>query len=629
MAAPHIAGAMALLRQLHPDYSVAELKALVMNTATRDLRAAEGANAQIYGPGRVGAGRVDVANAAAGTALAFNATNPELVSVSFGNLQVVTTTTVVKQVTVVNKGASGATFDLAYNPVATVPGAAYAVSPAVVTLSPGASATVNVALSVDAALTRHTHDPTVSETQVGEGADWGRQWQSEASGYLSLTPQGATRRFRAIIRGYYENPPVKSAVEATGLFTYTEASRSLDYSISFSQPITLSAGHIHSGRAGENGPVAQGFPGASGAVAALSGSLALSTGEAAQLLNGTLYANFHTEANRNGELRGQIVSSEPALRVPVHAAVRAASATRVAPAAGARGLLSSTGAVTLTGEDVLNVISTTNPLLNAPSDDVSIVTAFELQSASPRLGGATTITASTDLRYVGVTSDFRRTVTSTTPTGDLGDTTVYFGIASYGNWTTPGRDGFEVDIDVDGDGLHDYALFNSVPLGEANDVHVSALCALDESGACADDATVVGYVNALAGNAVNTNALVNSVLVLPLPLSELPELEEGASRFSYSVRGFDYYYGLNDAVGPLTYDPARPGVDLSNADRALGPAHLDLSGRAIPFTFSPGGFGLNRSLGVLLLHHHGADAATRAEVLAAPATLLLPLVAKQ
>ena len=629
MAAPHVAGTMALLRELHPSYSVAELKALAMNTATNDVRAGESPDAQIYGPARVGAGRVDVPNAAAGTVVAYNAATPNLVSVSFGNVEVVTTTTVIKQVTVANKGASGATFDVAYNPIATVPGAAYSVSPALVTLAPGASATVNVTLSVDAALTRHTHDPTVSETQVGDGTDWGRQWQSEASGYLTLTPQSATRTFKATIRGYYENPPTKSAVEATGLFTYTEATRGLDYSIRFSQPITLTAGHIHNGKAGQNGPVAQGLTGATGKVSSLSGTLTLTTNEAALLLNGGLYANFHTEANKGGELRGQIVAGEPALRVPVHAAVRAASNTRAtAPTFKTSVPLGATGAISITGDDVLNVISTTNPLLNAPSDDVSIVSAFELQAESPQLLGATTITASTDLRYVGVTSDFRRTVTSADPNGVLDQATLYFGIATYGNWTTLGRDNFEVDLDVDGDGVNDYALFNSTPDGSASDIQVAALCPLNARGRCSEAATIVGYVNVLAGNELNTNALDNSVLVLPLPLDEMPELAEGASRISYSVSSFDYYYGLTDTTPTLSYDPAKPGIDLSNADTDLGPAHLDLNGGTIPFTFNIANYGLNGSRGALLLHHHGANVVTRAEVLRAPTRVLLPLVAR-
>ena len=37
MATPHTAGAMALLKQLHPDWSVEELNALVMNGAVHDL----------------------------------------------------------------------------------------------------------------------------------------------------------------------------------------------------------------------------------------------------------------------------------------------------------------------------------------------------------------------------------------------------------------------------------------------------------------------------------------------------------------------------------------------------------------------------------------------------------------
>jgi len=55
MSAPHIAGVAALLRELHPDWSVEEIKALMMNTAT---------NADVGGvpfpASRMGAGRVQV-----------------------------------------------------------------------------------------------------------------------------------------------------------------------------------------------------------------------------------------------------------------------------------------------------------------------------------------------------------------------------------------------------------------------------------------------------------------------------------------------------------------------------------------------------------------------------------------
>src|ERR1044071_4030789 len=50
MAAPHVAGAMALLRQLHPDWTADQLKALAMNTANKDVRSDLDANAQVYSP---------------------------------------------------------------------------------------------------------------------------------------------------------------------------------------------------------------------------------------------------------------------------------------------------------------------------------------------------------------------------------------------------------------------------------------------------------------------------------------------------------------------------------------------------------------------------------------------------
>lgn len=55
MAAPHIAGVAALLRQLHPDWSVEETKALMMNTTTN-----ASPNGEPYPVSRMGSGRVQV-----------------------------------------------------------------------------------------------------------------------------------------------------------------------------------------------------------------------------------------------------------------------------------------------------------------------------------------------------------------------------------------------------------------------------------------------------------------------------------------------------------------------------------------------------------------------------------------
>ena len=80
MASPHVAGTVALLRQQHPTWSVAAIKALVMNTATHYVT--DGTNN--YDPARVGAGRLDVANAVNSNVIAYNSADPELVSVSWG-----------------------------------------------------------------------------------------------------------------------------------------------------------------------------------------------------------------------------------------------------------------------------------------------------------------------------------------------------------------------------------------------------------------------------------------------------------------------------------------------------------------------------------------------------------------
>jgi len=183
MAAPHVAGTMALLRQLHPDWRVEELKALAMNTATNDVRVDAPQDSPIYGPGRIGAGRVDVPNAAASQVIAYNADNPELVSVSFGNVEVVGTARIVKRIRVLNKSNVERTYNVEYRPVVDIPGVNYTLSQTSVTLQPFGSADVLVTMNANAANMKHTHDQTVSEVQAGLP----RHWISEEAGYAVMT----------------------------------------------------------------------------------------------------------------------------------------------------------------------------------------------------------------------------------------------------------------------------------------------------------------------------------------------------------------------------------------------------------------------------------------------------------
>src|SRR5205085_10261410 len=102
---PHRTGVMALLRQLKPTWSVEELKALAMNYALHDPTLGPAGGLPRYGPARVGAGRVDPANAAVANVVAMNADDAGIVSVTF-NPDVTGVVTQVKKVRIVNKGAT-------------------------------------------------------------------------------------------------------------------------------------------------------------------------------------------------------------------------------------------------------------------------------------------------------------------------------------------------------------------------------------------------------------------------------------------------------------------------------------------------------------------------------------------
>ncbi|HSE41702.1 MAG TPA: S8 family serine peptidase, partial [Acidobacteriota bacterium] len=185
MAAPHVAGAIALLRQSHPSWTVEELKAMVMNTANHDLYFDTPAVPPKYGPGRIGAGRLDVGDAIAGNAMAYNDDDDGVVSVSFGVQEVVGTATATKNVRVVNKSGSSKTYDIAYVGLADVPGVDFSFPDGdSITIGPGGTGTFRIQFDADASIMQHTFDPTIALLQNGLP----RHWLSEEGGYVTLTP---------------------------------------------------------------------------------------------------------------------------------------------------------------------------------------------------------------------------------------------------------------------------------------------------------------------------------------------------------------------------------------------------------------------------------------------------------
>ncbi|MEV4318344.1 S8 family serine peptidase [Actinocrispum sp. NPDC049592] len=183
MAAPHVTGIAALVRQAHPDWTVEEVKADIMNTADGDVHT--GPNGIELAPQRVGAGRVDAQSAVDNQVLAMSMDLPGAVGVSFGTVEAASRTSLTRTVKVVNKGSRTAEFAVSYQDITKMPGVRFEVTRGPVRVGPRSAVPVSVTLRIDdPAALRKTIDPTVAPIQN----DLARQFVADASGRLVLTP---------------------------------------------------------------------------------------------------------------------------------------------------------------------------------------------------------------------------------------------------------------------------------------------------------------------------------------------------------------------------------------------------------------------------------------------------------
>ena len=135
-AVPMVAGAVALVKQMHPTWTPAQLKSAVVNTATQDVTDTDGSAALVDA---VGTGKLD-----AGSALNVAATlNPP--TIEFGPL---TTPTVSSSMSVIvtNVSSASATFNFTVQQRVSASSVTVAVSPASLTLGAGQQGTVSVTL---------------------------------------------------------------------------------------------------------------------------------------------------------------------------------------------------------------------------------------------------------------------------------------------------------------------------------------------------------------------------------------------------------------------------------------------------------------------------------------------------
>ncbi len=185
MAAPHIAGAMALLRQQHPEWSTAELKALLMNNAA-NVYSAKNYGEPRCAPARAGAGRAQINLSTRQEIIAFDADAPEAVSVTFQTREAAGQEMETRTVRVLNKGADTVSCSAAVDGLTEIPGIAISLYPASTgPIAPGAYADVTLHLQADAASMQHSRDPAAQEAF----GSYARYWISEVSGYVLLTPE--------------------------------------------------------------------------------------------------------------------------------------------------------------------------------------------------------------------------------------------------------------------------------------------------------------------------------------------------------------------------------------------------------------------------------------------------------
>ncbi len=152
---------------------------------------------------------------------------------------------------------------------------------------------------------------------------------------VALVPLPSTARadliFVTQLSGAGENPPTTSPALGVATFTLKSTLTEIDFNISFgvdagSSPLTsaLTAGHIHFGVPGMNGPVILPFPNLptgmtsgtfSGALTAANltpaGSIMTFADAVAALEAGNTYTNLHTMNFPGGEIRGQNPAAAP------------------------------------------------------------------------------------------------------------------------------------------------------------------------------------------------------------------------------------------------------------------------------------------------------------------------------
>lgn len=138
MASPHLAGSAAVVRGQHPDWSAADVRSAIVNTATRGVLKDFALAQPVSDVNIVGAGLENLLSAVNATV------SLDPVSLAFGGVPSGSGQSRSLSLTITNVSGVAKGFELAVG--AQPAGVAYSVSPSNVSLAPGASATVTVTM---------------------------------------------------------------------------------------------------------------------------------------------------------------------------------------------------------------------------------------------------------------------------------------------------------------------------------------------------------------------------------------------------------------------------------------------------------------------------------------------------
>ncbi|MBW7883282.1 MAG: S8 family serine peptidase [Caldilineaceae bacterium] len=585
MSAPHVAGAMALLRQLHPTWSVEELKALAMNTAYPLIQSGSALDFQIYSPARIGAGRLKLADAARSSVVAHSARPAGAVSVSFGAPEVLSTFQGTQQVRVTNKGERDELLALTYAPVTDMAGVTVTLPITQLSVPAGTSTEVPLLLLADAPAMRGGHDPTL----VSPGL-YGRAVLGEEAGYLLLWPAGAN--FETALAG-------NGSVQATAVLTYTPAIHELSYSVELPAPksgsfvtVTLELDQPD----GDASPLYTLYAGPQTAV--VTGTISFSPSHELWLAAGALAMRVELPEAGPATSYGTVEAISPVLQLPVYAAPRAVSAMHVADAALNFGNDAATPQyMSLAGTGLAGALP--------PADVVSLASAVQIQLSSPNSRPASLPELATDhfdaadIQYVGVATDFPNA-----------GTMIYFAVATYAPWSTPNEIEINIFLDVDNDGTDDFRLYNSNQDGYLNEFLTSDsyVSVLQDLRTKARD--VQAPLNALSPLEQDTRPFFSRVMLLPVRIADLG-LTAGQSTFSYYVKTYSLDLGeleedVVDVTPPARFDIANPAFDVSDG-MAGPPIDEDVPGTSLPVRLGLRGYWLQEPESLLVFHFHNAS----------------------